>query len=110
MTDHSGKHIGSHRPSYKKVKGNTLVWSCTHKPFNHPEFLGFLCRLRDQHKCVNFVDLGDEFDNHAMSYHETNPDGFSPGHELDLARIEQNKYNKEFPEVDVCISKEKQRN
>ena len=104
MTDYSGKNIGSHLPAYKKVVGNTLIWSCTHKPFNHPEFLGFICRLRDQHKCKNFVDLGDEFDNHAMSYHETNPDGYSPGHELDRAREEQKRWNKEFPKVDVCIS------
>jgi hypothetical protein len=49
------------------------------------------------------VFIGDIIDNHASSYHETDPDGMSAGHELRLAIQNIKKWYEAFPKASVII-------
>jgi hypothetical protein len=49
------------------------------------------------------VHIGDEVDNHALSYHEKDPDGNVGGREAELAQAGMNKWYKEFHNVNVCV-------
>lgn len=83
--------------------GNVLVIGDTHIPFVHPDYLDFCVSVRDEYECEVIVHIGDEVDNHAISYHESDPDGFSAGHEMDMAIKELGFWYRAFPEVTVIV-------
>lgn len=80
-------------------KGNVLIISDLHLPFEHRNALSFVCRVRDKYKCDVVIGIGDFFDMHALSYHEHDPDGYSLGDELDEATSKAQMWIKEFPKV-----------
>ena len=49
------------------------------------------------------VFIGDCIDNHASSYHESDPDGLGAGKELDFAIKRLERWYKAFPVADVTI-------
>ena len=55
-----------------------------HAPFQHPDAIAFLRACRDQFTPQRVVCLGDELDQHAISQHDPDPDGYSAGHELNV--------------------------
>lgn len=75
-----------------------------HEPFTHPRYLSFCKAVAKEYKCDTFVDMGDEVDWHAISYHETDPDGLSAGDEYKLAKEHLKAWFAAFPKVRVCIS------
>lgn len=79
--------------------GNVFAFSCPHFPFNHPRYLDWCRSMVDKYECKTIVCLGDMFDNHAISYHETDPNGYSASHEFKLARDEAAKWAKAFPDM-----------
>lgn len=81
---------------------NILAFSCSHLPFEHPDYLNFLKRIMKECKCTDVVCLGDLVDNHAISYHEHDPDGYSPEHEMQEVDKRLSKWFKAFPEVMMC--------
>jgi predicted phosphodiesterase len=101
------------RPRLSKVEfdlinnyrnGNNVgIIGDTHEPFCHPEYRDFCYEVFNKFGCSTIVNIGDEVDNHAISYHETDPDGHSAGKEADLAQENLNKWYKTFPDVKVCI-------
>lgn len=84
-------------------KPNIGIIADTHAPFTHPDYLEFCSQVFDKFDCGTIVHIGDEVDNHAISYHEHDPDGHSPGREAELAQLELNRWFARFPEVKVCI-------
>jgi predicted phosphodiesterase len=80
-----------------------LVISDTHIPFQHPKYLDFCIRIHKQLKCTDVVHIGDLVDNHAISYHEHDPDGWSPEDEMREADKHLQKWFKAFPDVRLCI-------
>lgn len=80
-----------------------LVIGDTHEPFTHPGYLDFCRRVHKEFNCSDVVHVGDEVDNHSISYHEHDPDGKSPGDELSEAKKSMQKWYKAFPKVRVCI-------
>ena len=87
----------------KKGKSTVLVIGDTHIPFEHKKYLAFCKKIYKQYNCDAVVHIGDEVDNHAICYHEANPDGYSPGDEMHLAQKRLYKWYEAFPEVKVCI-------
>lgn len=75
----------------------------THIPFNHPLYLKFLQDTFKQYKVDKVVHIGDLVDNHAISYHESDPDGYSSGMEGDVVDAELKKWKKAFPEMDIIM-------
>jgi len=51
---------------------------------SHPGYLDFCLRVQERFGCSDVIHIGDEVDNHAISYHEHDPDGLSAGSEAEL--------------------------
>jgi predicted phosphodiesterase len=75
----------------------------THEPFTHPDYRNFCYKTFEQFKVTKIVHIGDEVDNHALSYHEHNPNGDSAEAEAEKAMKAMEKWYKTFPNVDVIV-------
>lgn len=81
-----------------------LVISDTHAPYHHKDTIRFLKAIKDEYAPDRIIHIGDEIDNHAMSYHDHSPDLFSAGEELRQAREVIWQIEDMFPKVDVLES------
>lgn len=79
-----------------------LVVGDTHIPFEHRDYLDFCIRIHKQLKCTDVVHIGDLVDNHAISYHEHDPNGQSPLDEMKMADKKLQKWFKAFPKASLC--------
>jgi predicted phosphodiesterase len=79
-----------------------LVVGDLHVPFHHPKYLDFCTRIHRELKCTDVVMIGDVVDNHAISYHEHDPDGWSPDQEMKEADRHLQKWFKAFPVAYLC--------
>lgn len=84
-------------------KDNVLIIGDTHEPFCKEGYLEHCLKVQRDYDCGTVVHIGDLVDNHAVSYHESDPDGRSPGDEFQLALDNCDKWYKAFPEVSICI-------
>jgi predicted phosphodiesterase len=84
------------------MKGNILVIGDTHIPFEHRDYLDFCKQTQKKHKCTQVVHIGDLVDNHAISFHDHDPNGRSPVDEMKLADKKLAKWFKAFPKVKLC--------
>lgn len=82
---------------------NVLVIGDTHEPFCHPDYLEFCKETARRYGCTEVVHIGDEVDNHALSYHEHDPDGDSAAGEMERAMKAMRRWYKAFPKVKVCV-------
>ena len=91
--------------SVKSFRGkrNVGVIGDTHFPFCHSNYLNFCYETFNRFGVTEVVHIGDLVDNHAISYHETDPDGDSAGVEADEAQMHINMWTEVFPEVKMCI-------
>lgn len=81
-----------------------LVISDLHIPYHHKHTIPFLKALKDHINPDRIIYTGDEVDWHSISFHDKNPELFSPTHEL-LKSIEYLKeFYELFPEADVLES------
>lgn len=74
----------------------------THFPFEHPKYLNFCKRLANEYSVTDVIHVGDIVDNHALSYHDHDPDGLSPEQEIELAVKKIKKWEKAFPKLKLC--------
>jgi hypothetical protein len=74
-----------------------------HEPFCHDEYFDFVVKTLAEAQVTEVVFIGDIVDQHAISYHDSDPDGFSAGHELKLAKMRLQKWYDAFPVAKVCI-------
>lgn len=81
-----------------------LVIPDIHAPYQHPDALPFLKMVRDAFSPDLVVQLGDELDYHALSFHDSDPNLDSAGMELERGKVFLKQLAKEFPEVLVCHS------
>ena len=77
----------------------------THAPYHHKDTRKFLTYLKKIFKPDIVIHLGDEVDNHGISFHDSVAELFSPGHELEQA-IDglQTDIHSIFPEVHLLDS------
>jgi len=80
------------------------VISDTHCPFHHKDTLKFLEAIKDKYDPDRVIHIGDEIDNHAMSFHDSDPDLHSAGDELERARDVIWEMELLYPKVDVIES------
>lgn len=83
--------------------GNVLVIGDIHEPFCLDGYFEFCRDAYYKYNCDHVVFIGDIIDNHYSSYHESNPDGYSAGQELDLAVDKLKKWYNQFPSAYVTI-------
>jgi len=80
-----------------------LVIGDTHEPFTLDGYMEFVNEQYKKYKCTHIIHIGDLVDNHAVSYHESDPEGMSAGDELDAAIENVAKWYKLFPKMDVIL-------
>lgn len=100
-------------PANSKVKrgqvgdldtSSILVISDQHMPYEHPDMFDFLEAVKKKYKPTMVVNIGDEVDKHAMSFHDSDADLPSAGHELELAVKKIKQMEKMFPEMTIVDS------
>lgn len=82
---------------------NTLVIGDLHAPFTLPKYLKFCREQQEIHDCGTVIFIGDIIDNHYSSYHESDPDGYSAGEELDRAIDMIADWYHTFPKATVIV-------
>lgn len=80
-------------------RGNFLVISDLHIPYQHPDSFEFLSAVRDAYYCEHILCVGDIVDHHAGSYHESEPDALSASDEYILSRQYLKELQGIFPEM-----------
>jgi len=81
------------------INGNVLVIADTHIPFEHNDYLDFCLEIKKQERCGQVVHIGDLVDNHSISYHEHDPDLWSPEQEMKETDKILKKWFRAFPEL-----------
>lgn len=75
----------------------------THFPFERPDYLNFCIEIFDRCKCKIVVHIGDLIDNHAISYHDHDPNGKSPADEMAEVDKRLKRWFGAFPELYLCL-------
>lgn len=103
--NHSGYPLTPDQCFVKKAKTgkNVLVIGDLHEPFCLDDYLKHCVETYSKYKCNEVVFIGDIIDNHASSYHETDPDGHSAGQELKMAIQRIRQWYDAFPKATVII-------
>lgn len=81
-----------------------LILSDTHIPYHHPDLIPFLKACKKKYRPDRVISIGDEIDNHAISFHDSDPDLPSAGDELDESIAVIQEIEKLFPKVDILES------
>ena len=77
-----------------------LVISDLHIPYHHPQSFDFLKAIKKKYKDIDLVvNIGDELDQHGLSFHDTDPDLSSPGDELTISKKYIKELEKMYPEM-----------
>lgn len=82
---------------------NVLVIGDLHLPFSLNGYLEHCIEVYKEYKCNEVVFIGDLIDNHASSYHETDPDGLNAGQELKRAIKQIKQWYNAFPKATIII-------
>ena len=75
-----------------------------HAPYHHPDALDFIARIKKVYKIERWISLGDEADKHALSFHESDADLYSAGHELREVRGVFSDLSRMLPVLDILES------
>ncbi len=81
-----------------------LVISDQHIPYHHPDMMDFLKAIKKVYKPDRIVNIGDELDHHAISFHDSNPDLASAGDELRKSLSIIKEMEQVFPVMDLVHS------
>lgn len=100
---HKSKEASEVSPYNKGNKGNTIIIGDLHEPFTLDQYIYFNRYIQQKFDCGNVVFIGDIVDNHAVSYHEKDPEGKSAGDEFNVALEKCKRWYQVFPEAKVCI-------
>jgi len=87
-----------------EVAHSILVIPDQHAPYHHPDFLDFLTLVKKTFEPDLVVNLGDEADYHAMSFHDSDPNLDSAGTELEKAKVFMQRLHSIFPNQLICHS------
>lgn len=81
-----------------------LVIGDLHEPYTHPDAYDFLRNVRDEYCPDIVVQIGDETDGHAISFHDSSPELDSAGVELEKAKLGLERLHDLFPNMLLCDS------
>lgn len=81
-----------------------LVIPDLHAPYHHKDAFRFLAAVAATFKATVVVNLGDETDMHALSYHDSDPNLDSAGMELIESQKAMSELAALFPDMKLCHS------
>ena len=85
-----------------------LVISDCHFPFAHPDWHGYLTKLKSKYKPTHVIQIGDETDMHSINVsHIIDPDLPSPKDEYELAKKDLKKLDWVIKKLKINDSEEK---
>lgn len=87
-----------------KNKDVILFISDLHAPYHHKDALAFLATVKKKYKPGRVINVGDEVDYHALSFHNSDPNLDSASVELERARATMQQLEKIFPKMDLMHS------
>lgn len=94
-----------HKPKNMPLISSRLcVIGDLHIPYHHPDAIDFLIALNRKYKFDLVTSVGDECDFHAISFHDSDKDLLSPGHELEESIRHLKKLYDEFPRMIIAES------
>ena len=76
-----------------------LVISDMHLPYQHKDSITFLKEIKKQFKPDTTLSIGDLLDQHALSFHDSSPELYSAGMELDKAKEYVRELESVFPKL-----------
>jgi len=82
---------------------NILIIGDPHEPFTLLGYLKFCREQQEIYDCGTVVFIGDIIDNHYSSYHESDPDGYGAGEELDRTIDKIKDWYRTFPRAKVIV-------
>lgn len=103
-TPEPGDDVGPDLSFVPDVAKAIMVIGDLHYPYAHPDVLPFLEHIKNEYNPDLTVQIGDETDGHALSFHESDPNLDSAGVELEKSRVGLGKLHDLFPQVLVCHS------
>lgn len=80
-------------------QGNTLYISDLHAPYQHRDALDFLYALENHYQFAQVFQVGDLYDHHRGSYHESEPDALNAEDEYEAAREFAHDLQDIFPDM-----------
>jgi len=84
---------------------NTILFiSDLHIPYHHKDSFAFLKAIKDKYTPDRVINVGDEVDYHALSFHNSDPNLDSAGIELEKSQIYIQTLEKIFPKMDLVNS------
>lgn len=86
------------------ISRRIMVIGDLHAPYTHRDALEFLKFVRDTYEPDTVVQVGDETDGHAISFHDSDPNLDSAGFELEKAKLVLEQVHELFPELLICDS------
>lgn len=86
------------------VSKRLMIFTDDHSPYQHPDAIPFLIAVRDWIQPDRVVHGGDETDNHALSFHDSDPNLDAAGPELMRARVYLAELEKVFPQLEIMHS------
>jgi predicted phosphodiesterase len=82
---------------------NVGIIGDTHEPFCIKGYREFTYEVFNRFGCSEIVHIGDEVDNHALSYHENSEGAYDAMREAELAQQEMDEWYKTYKNVKVCV-------
>ena len=76
-----------------------LVISDMHLPYQHKDSITFLKEIKKEFKPDTTLSIGDLLDQHALSFHDSSPELYSAGMELDKAKEYVRELESVFPKL-----------
>ena len=76
-----------------------LVVSDMHLPYQHKDSIKFLKEIKKEFKPDTTISIGDLLDQHALSFHDSSPELYSAGMELDKAKEYVKELESIFPKL-----------
>lgn len=81
-----------------------LLIGDSHIPYEHRDYLKFCKAVAKKYNCTKFVHVGDEVDNHAISFHDTDPELMAPSMELEKSIVRLQGWHDAFPNAYILTS------
>jgi len=80
-------------------RGNTLVISDMHLPYHHRDAMDFMSTLDNYYDFDRVLNVGDLYDHHRGSYHESEVDALSEEEEFFAAKKAAHELQNIFPQM-----------
>lgn len=81
-----------------------LIIPDMHCPYNHKDAIRFLAAVKEKYQPDLILNLGDEVDSHAISFHDSDADLYSAGEELEKAINQLDLLEELFPKMHILDS------